>query len=318
MPWLRLESHFGDDKAFQSMSEISIEARLFWPQLLALAKQQPDQGIFAIGDTTTAGCVLYLARLPWTEERMNMLLAHYQRYGLILIDEKTVTVTNWEKYNPDPTNPQRQAAWRERKKASAEAKKKALATTLVTVSNGYVTGVTGSNGDGTGRDMTGRDGTSRASGDGNGKEGQAAPFVAPAKLPPFTAEEILRNRRCAAWLAKNKPVAAKLQNSYPDQTFLHWYAAAKVITWDGESPKSLVRIALWAAKEVHGQPADTWEWPNVPESPEEEEARRREHIASLSRPWDPADADRDRARRGLPLLQPLGATIAGEATKEKT
>lgn len=134
-PWLRLDAAF-----FQSPKLVRAgwNAKIVMLALLTMCKQHDGDGYVTLDDVT-AEVISHHLGVTLRVEDVDEGVARLQEVGVLSISEDDANhfyITNWNKYQGDPSNAERQARWRKRQKTKKPV-------TLRNVSNGDGTYGTG-------------------------------------------------------------------------------------------------------------------------------------------------------------------------------
>lgn len=122
MSWIRLDDALFQDDWYNGLSDPS---KLAWIHLLLLANR--NRGTFRKSSPKLLAKNINLNENSVAE----MLKSALENGKILLIDPKTYAIKSWRKYQPDPTNSERQKRFRE-KQSNGQ----------VTVTNRHVTHVT--------------------------------------------------------------------------------------------------------------------------------------------------------------------------------
>ncbi|MCP4677696.1 MAG: hypothetical protein GY854_19705 [Deltaproteobacteria bacterium] len=116
MTWLRLDAQLFSNPDFQDLLDIGIEVGMLWIFLLCRAKEKDDGGFLASNNVTARNVM----RVMQLRETFDVESALSEMVQLNLIDrvDDGYQICNWNKYQQDRSNAERQRKHREKKKGS--------------------------------------------------------------------------------------------------------------------------------------------------------------------------------------------------------
>lgn len=109
MSWIRLDDAIFQDDWYEELSDPS---KLAWIHLLLFANRK--RGTFGKSSLKLLAINLHLSENSVAE----MLKSALKNGKILQIDSKTFSIKSWRKYQPDPTNKDRQTTFRKKQSNS--------------------------------------------------------------------------------------------------------------------------------------------------------------------------------------------------------